>query len=759
MSTSHVNPKYRTRSRGKVEGDDKVESIVNTTAHHLGVSTTVKKTRSRTIGTTSKTLTVPKKDVDSISRKPVKTTRTQSNKVEAQAKVTRKTRTTTTKETMVKKVTFGNVQESAQQDGYCPSEDDLVAVTPHKPKSIMKSTTKTEQPKPSRKRQLEDSSDAPTSNSRRVKLHLSEPTEAGINRQAHKSKVASTKPAMVLRRPRNRAFRVVDTLQPPSFSADEDESGVTDTILAGSMVKRRQVSKALHPQIPVQQSQQPLHTLSLSGSTAMRQPRSSVLDNKKTLSKQDHDIEPSTQSPVKRNPSPIKSQSSSSRSIIEDKQMTSPIKRATFRVSVNKDNEQSKILSTSISSPPRRHLTFDKALLPNTNNKLPETHFEKTSRSPLRSPVRKSVAEVTISPERQQCPPSTVKRRPHHATLAKENKEAVKSASRDNLNGGAQTGMKGGILSQSTTANINENPHARSTVPSASCHFPDMTEENMETVDQDDDKPHVVRKLFDTPVHTPGKPAFEVYSEEDVNSRDIVMEDVSDFAPIKELKDITASEQAHVDPLISRFSDFNFDRRNGEDCNDPQTPSNERRTTNYVNDENAVPIDPLLFPQNGINGTMHKVQIIALKPPSEESPTRQGTYSSVKVARGHASKQPLNLDLTSPYRLLPSKEKSSRKSILEGPLSGTTIFVDVHTSEGADASSSFVDSLTALGAKCVKQWTWSLSKEFEGGIGLPDMEKIGITHVVFKDGSPRTLQKVKDTRGGVFCVGIAWALE
>jgi hypothetical protein len=79
------------------------------------------------------------------------------------------------------------------------------------------------------------------------------------------------------------------------------------------------------------------------------------------------------------------------------------------------------------------------------------------------------------------------------------------------------------------------------------------------------------------------------------------------------------------------------------------------------------------------------------------------------------------------------------------------VFVDVHTAEGADASSLFTELLTQMGARCVKRWDWNGSKV--------DGSKIGITHVVFKDGGKRTLEKAKETSGVISCVGVGWVLE
>ena len=100
-----------------------------------------------------------------------------------------------------------------------------------------------------------------------------------------------------------------------------------------------------------------------------------------------------------------------------------------------------------------------------------------------------------------------------------------------------------------------------------------------------------------------------------------------------------------------------------------------------------------------------------------------------------------------------------------GVLQGAVVFVDVHTTEGADASGIFVELLAQMGARCVKQWSWnpraSVGVSDEGGAGTLGTinGKIGITHVVYKDGGKRTLEKVRDTGGVVRCVGVGWILE
>ena len=95
----------------------------------------------------------------------------------------------------------------------------------------------------------------------------------------------------------------------------------------------------------------------------------------------------------------------------------------------------------------------------------------------------------------------------------------------------------------------------------------------------------------------------------------------------------------------------------------------------------------------------------------------------------------------------------------------------MHTSEGADASGIFVDLLTQMGARCVRQWNWNPRATLGASLNDPasphdtspgsttPASKIGITHVVYKDGGKRTLEKVRISDGVVMCVGVGWVLE
>lgn len=106
--------------------------------------------------------------------------------------------------------------------------------------------------------------------------------------------------------------------------------------------------------------------------------------------------------------------------------------------------------------------------------------------------------------------------------------------------------------------------------------------------------------------------------------------------------------------------------------------------------------------------------------------------------------------------------KKPRRSISkeQKALHGAVVHVDVHTTEGEDASGIFVELLQQMGARCVKSWSWNPGSSLSPVDGAdPKDSRVGITHVVYKDGGLRTLEKVKKAAGLVKCVGVGWVLE
>lgn len=103
--------------------------------------------------------------------------------------------------------------------------------------------------------------------------------------------------------------------------------------------------------------------------------------------------------------------------------------------------------------------------------------------------------------------------------------------------------------------------------------------------------------------------------------------------------------------------------------------------------------------------------------------------------------------------------RTPRHDLNTALLRGAVVFVDVHTTEGSDASAIFVELLAQMGAQCVERWSWNPSSPSSPSETDDGCSRVGITHVVFKDGSKRTLDKVRESNGLVQCVGVSWVLD
>ncbi|KAL8393584.1 hypothetical protein RB595_003357 [Gaeumannomyces hyphopodioides] len=235
-------------------------------------------------------------------------------------------------------------------------------------------------------------------------------------------------------------------------------------------------------------------------------------------------------------------------------------------------------------------------------------------------------------------------------------------------------------------------------------------------------------------------------------------------------------------------------------------------------DENQTPIDPALMmqdqqqsgsaspgvppvtPQRFVTRTFHTVSKIPLKPADESTPrsalseakkNRRHSVAKLPVATTPTKSRPTNgltrnatvisysptkadrqaeeedeveqRPQTTSAPVTPVRSEFSwsttgtpartpRRDVNPALLRGAVVFADVRTSEGADSSEIFVELLTQMGAVCLRSWDW-----------IPDeadsASKVGITHVVFKDGSSQTLQKVRESGGVVQCVGVSWVLD
>ncbi|KAI1632103.1 hypothetical protein F4809DRAFT_629357 [Biscogniauxia mediterranea] len=222
-------------------------------------------------------------------------------------------------------------------------------------------------------------------------------------------------------------------------------------------------------------------------------------------------------------------------------------------------------------------------------------------------------------------------------------------------------------------------------------------------------------------------------------------------------------------------------------------------------DENAVPIDPALMetsrgarsfslaPETPMRPSAPKpfstVSKVPLKPADDSTPRgarrrsagpfrssmrrRSGLSKDTTVTSYVPIKDSSDMDMvdddvnaSEPPPVTPAKSdiwqamgtpaRTPRRDLNSSLLRGAVVFVDVHTSEGHDASTIFVDLLTQMGARCVKSWPWNPTNAPNGE---SNASKIGITHVVYKDGGKRTLEKVRESGGVVQCVGVSWVLD
>ena len=163
---------------------------------------------------------------------------------------------------------------------------------------------------------------------------------------------------------------------------------------------------------------------------------------------------------------------------------------------------------------------------------------------------------------------------------------------------------------------------------------------------------------------------------------------------------------------------------------------------------------PRLRPRQDYEGHAKTVAApVRFKTPPAKSPlkrpaTTQKPDSLRKAAlKATASHTPMKTPLKGPA-MTPSQAPMTPHPA--APLRGVVAMVEVYTLEGASASAPFVALLHRLGAKTTRSWSDR------------------VTHVVFKDGSPTTLQRVRvnnkevdETGKGAYihCVNSRWITD
>lgn len=292
---------------------------------------------------------------------------------------------------------------------------------------------------------------------------------------------------------------------------------------------------------------------------------------------------------------------------------------------------------------------------------------------------------------------------------------------------------------------------------------------------------------------SPMKPSFfedqmQVQEEQEEDSGDVADGEISDPSfdegVVLTGEDLALAEEAeemshmHESPCVDRSVVKSFSDSLSE-------------ASQEYGDENELPIDPALAgpriwppttPGRPAPRACSTTTKVPLKPADESSPTKSGRFSASRIPSNGTGGLPKSATVIS---YSPEKRRNSgvvnvdqepstpeskcdiwsdagtpscapRNEANASLLRGAVVFVDVHTSEGADASLIFVDLLTQMGAKCVKTWPWNPDS---ASSSEPTSNRIGITHVVFKDGGKRTMEKVRKSNGVVQCVGVSWVLD
>ncbi|OJJ71160.1 hypothetical protein ASPBRDRAFT_30899 [Aspergillus brasiliensis CBS 101740] len=179
----------------------------------------------------------------------------------------------------------------------------------------------------------------------------------------------------------------------------------------------------------------------------------------------------------------------------------------------------------------------------------------------------------------------------------------------------------------------------------------------------------------------------------------------------------------------------------------PVRSSRPRMSTTAPVAQNAPQLSPRKSP---------RLQRAAARPSLGQSYTPETAKKPTEAQKPAPPKRPS-------YSPSPKKKTKAPRTSIDVPklaLQGSVVYVDVHTTEGEDASGIFIELLQQMGARCVKNWSWNPRASVSPEEGTEPKEgKVGITHVVYKDGGVRTLEKVRHARGLVKCVGVGWVLD
>lgn len=188
----------------------------------------------------------------------------------------------------------------------------------------------------------------------------------------------------------------------------------------------------------------------------------------------------------------------------------------------------------------------------------------------------------------------------------------------------------------------------------------------------------------------------------------------------------------------------------------PTPTPTHRKPAPIILAQPATPITPFTGPRlrkhtpTPLSQTPIKASFKSPIKASLKSPIKTSVRTSIKTPLKTPIKTPLKPPGGTPaaYPMTPHPAQ---------PLRAITALVEIYTLDGSSASTSFIDLLHRLGARTTKTWSDR------------------ITHVIFKDGSPTTLQKVRlankaaaaaadnetqtNAAEKIFCVNSRWVTD
>ncbi|THW64842.1 hypothetical protein D6D20_02591 [Aureobasidium pullulans] len=222
----------------------------------------------------------------------------------------------------------------------------------------------------------------------------------------------------------------------------------------------------------------------------------------------------------------------------------------------------------------------------------------------------------------------------------------------------------------------------------------------------------------------------------------------------RSILDHAVPELAEIHSMVPEEEQRSTGKRNS-------TPSQRSTSTNQLQTQAASPYMPFpgAKPRRHTPSSSFKIRTSGRSPLKIRSTSR----SPIKIRSSSRSPMKLRNASRSPVKRLLEAPRTPMKTPLKGPclatpaafpmtphplqpLKSVTALVEVFTLDGSSASGPFIALLQGLGARTTKTWSDR------------------VTHVIFKDGSPTTLQRVrvnnKDPTGKkIFCVNSRWVTD